>query len=380
MSPRSRSVAALRPIFDEGVLEDDSLLGSVGCMVLVLDDELDVALAQCDALIDTARPRGWRIALAHGCMIRSMALLRAGRPRDAEADARIAFEYKLPVTPAPAMLWTLTFLVDALTELDELEDADASLARAGQLGDPPPGALAGPAVPPGARPPAARAAPPRGRPGRPARGRRPLRRARNLAPGLRDVARRSRRGARRTAHPSSREEHLALAGRLGLPGPKGAALRALARSGDRIPLLEEACALLETSPNRLEHTRALVDLGAALRRANRRSDAREPLRRALEMADRGGMRLLARRARHELEAAGARPRRTALSGVDALTPSEHRVAILAADGLTNREIAEQLYVTQRTVETHLTHAFQKLGITSRSELGAVRGEAAAAIG
>ena len=98
------------------------------------------------------------------------------------------------------------------------------------------------------------------------------------------------------------------------------------------------------------------------------------------MADRGGMRLLARRARHELEAAGARPRRTALSGVDALTPAEHRVAMLAADGLTNREIAEQLYVTQRTVETHLTHVFQKLDITSRSELGAVRGEAAAAIG
>jgi DNA-binding CsgD family transcriptional regulator len=89
------------------------------------------------------------------------------------------------------------------------------------------------------------------------------------------------------------------------------------------------------------------------------------------------MRLLARRARHELQSAGARPRRTALSGVAALTPSEHRVAALAADGHTNREIAEQLYVTQRTVETHLTHAFQKLDITSRAELGGVIGEAVA---
>jgi DNA-binding NarL/FixJ family response regulator len=158
-----------------------------------------------------------------------------------------------------------------------------------------------------------------------------------------------------------------------LPGPKGAALRALGG----IPQLEEACALLETSPNRLEYTRALVDLGAALRRANRRNDAREPLRRALDLADRGGMRLLARRARHELQSAGARPRRAALSGVDSLTPAEHRVALLAADGLTNREIAEQLYVTQRTVETHLTHAFQKLDVTSRSELGTVVGEAVA---
>jgi DNA-binding NarL/FixJ family response regulator len=365
--PAERSLELLRPVFEGGVLEDDSLLGTVGSMVLVLDDELDTALAQCEALIETARPRGWRIALAHGCMIRSMALVRAGRPRDAEADARIAFEYKLPVTPAPAMLWTLTFLVDALTELDELADADASLARAGMLGDPPPGALPGPLF-----------LQARGRlrlaQRRPAEARADL-----FAAGARcgelgishpgfatwrvDLAEASEDGAREYA-----EEHLALAERLGLPGPKGAALRALARSGDRVLLLEQACALLEASPNRLEYTRALVDLGAALRRANRRNDAREPLRQALDLADRGGMRLLARRARHELQSAGARPRRSALSGVEALTPAEHRVAILAADGLTNREIAEQLYVTQRTVETHLTHAFQKLDIASRAEL------------
>jgi DNA-binding CsgD family transcriptional regulator len=91
------------------------------------------------------------------------------------------------------------------------------------------------------------------------------------------------------------------------------------------------------------------------------------------------MRLLARRARHELHATGARPRRSALSGVDALTPAEHRVATLAAEGHSNREIAELLYVTQRTVETHLTHAFQKLDVTSRSQLPArMAGEAGAA--
>jgi DNA-binding CsgD family transcriptional regulator len=83
------------------------------------------------------------------------------------------------------------------------------------------------------------------------------------------------------------------------------------------------------------------------------------------------MRLLAGRARHELRAAGARPRRAALAGVDALTPAEHRVATLAADGYNNREIAEQLYITRRTVETHLTHAFQKLDINGRSELPAL---------
>ena len=173
--------------------------------------------------------------------------------------------------------------------------------------------------------------------------------------------------ARRLAH-----EQLELGEQLGTPGARGAALRVLARTAtEPIPLLERAVEMLAGSPARLEHTRALVDLGAALRRANRRADARAPLRRALEQADRSGMRLLARRAREELNAAGARPRRSALSGPGALTPAEHRVAELAARGHGNREIAERLYVTQRTVETHLTHAFQKLGIGSRAELAAV---------
>ena len=76
----------------------------------------------------------------------------------------------------------------------------------------------------------------------------------------------------------------------------------------------------------------------------------------------------------------ARERGAALSGVESLTPAEHRVATLAADGCTNREIAEQLYVSQRTVETHLTHVFQKLDIASRSELAAVCGDPAPAFG
>jgi DNA-binding CsgD family transcriptional regulator len=366
--PAERALDLLRPVFAD--LEDDSLLGTVACMVLALDDELDPAIAHCDALIDVARPRGWRIALAHGCMIRSLALLRAGRARDAEADARIAFEYKLPVTPAAAMLWTLTLLVDALTELDELEDADASIARAGMLGDPPPGALPGPLF-----------LQARGRL-RIAQRRLEDARADLLAAGDRNEElgishpgfATWRADLADAGDPAYAEEHVALAERLGLPGPLGAALRA--RGG--LPQLEQACALLEKSPNRLEHTRALVDLGAALRRANRRNDAREPLRRALDLADRGGLRLLARRARDELRMAGARPRRAALAGLASLTPAEHRVAILAASGHTNREIAERLYVTRRTVETHLTHVFQKLDITSRSELAAV-GEGAVPI-
>jgi len=84
------------------------------------------------------------------------------------------------------------------------------------------------------------------------------------------------------------------------------------------------------------------------------------------------MRALADRARAELLATGARPRRTAAHGWEALTPAERRVATLAAEGCGNREIAQQLFVSRRTVETHLTHVFQKLGVATRAELTATR--------
>ena len=74
------------------------------------------------------------------------------------------------------------------------------------------------------------------------------------------------------------------------------------------------------------------------------------------------------RARTELTAAGGRPRRLVLTGLDSLTPSERRVAQLAAAGLANRDIAQQLFITTRTVEGHLTHVYQKLDITSREQL------------
>ena len=137
---------------------------------------------------------------------------------------------------------------------------------------------------------------------------------------------------------------------------------------DGIALLREAVAVLELSQARLEHARALVELGSALRRTNRRSDAREPLRRGLELAAVCGAVPLADRAETELRATGARPRRIALSGVGSLTPSERRVAELAAGGDTNRQIAQALFVTSKTVEVHLSSVYRKLDISSRSQL------------
>jgi DNA-binding NarL/FixJ family response regulator len=168
-------------------------------------------------------------------------------------------------------------------------------------------------------------------------------------------------------------EQVALAERLGTPSPLARALRALALTAPRaaeVPILERAAGIAAEAPAGLERTRTLHDLGAALRRAGRRREAREPLRQALDLADRGSLSRQARLTRAELTAAGARPRRAALSGPGARTAAEHRVASLAAGGRTNREIAQELFVTQRTVETHLSHCFRKLDIASRDRLGA----------
>ena len=168
-------------------------------------------------------------------------------------------------------------------------------------------------------------------------------------------------------------EELRRAREWGVARPIGVALRALGllEGGEEgIALLREAVAELERSPARLEHARALTDLGAALRRANRRAEAREPLREALETARAGGAVAVARRAHEELTATGERLRPLAAAGAEALTPSERRVAELAAGGQTNREIAQGLFLTIKTVETHLSASYRKLDISSRRELAA----------
>jgi DNA-binding CsgD family transcriptional regulator len=167
------------------------------------------------------------------------------------------------------------------------------------------------------------------------------------------------------------EEELELARAFGAPRPLGVALRAagLVAGGERgEELLREAIDVLSGTDNRLEQARALADLGALLRRGNRRVEARNLLRRAVDAAHRIGAEVLARRAETELKATGAKPRRVLLTGLEALTASERRIAELAAQGHTNAEIAQTLFVTAGTVEGHLTHVFQKLDVNARTEL------------
>jgi DNA-binding CsgD family transcriptional regulator len=165
-------------------------------------------------------------------------------------------------------------------------------------------------------------------------------------------------------------EELSVTRAFGAPSHLGRTLRVLGTlQHDRgLDTLREAVDVLEGSTARLEQAKALAALGSALRRARRPTEAREPLRRALELAGVCGAEGLAEQIRSELGAAGARPRRDALSGVESLTPQERRVADLAAAARTNRDIAQELYVTPKTVEVHLSNAYRKLGISSRREL------------
>ena len=148
------------------------------------------------------------------------------------------------------------------------------------------------------------------------------------------------------------------------------ALRAHARVVRRVTRasreLRESVELLRDSPARLELAYSLVELGGALRRAGQRAAAREPLREGLALAQRCG----ARDAGRGGSPGADRFRRAAASRRSspvptALTPSERRVAELAASGMQNREIAQALFVTTKTVGTHLAHIYQKLGLSGQ---------------
>jgi DNA-binding CsgD family transcriptional regulator/tetratricopeptide (TPR) repeat protein len=387
-TPAAVAVPLARRALAEGTLvrEDvDSAAFVLAATVLAMAD-LDEALAVYEDALAQAHRRGSTFAFAITKVFRAQTFVFRGDLAEAEAEGREAL--------AAGEAWGTTarflgphsaaFLAEALMEQGKLDDAAAALARAG----------IGESLPDDARLlffPDVRAH---------------LRMLKgDLAGGLEEMLDTGRRfeavGSRNPAFMAWRSpaalallqlgeqdearrlaaEELELARTWGAPRALGAALRAagLVEGGEHgLGLLEEAVQVLSNSPAKLEQAKARTELGAALRRANRRSEAREQLRRALELATICGAAPLAARAEIELLATGARPRRIALSGVASLTPSERRVAEMAAEGPTNREIAQTLYVTQRTVEVHLTSIYRKLAISSRSQLAAALAEPARA--
>lgn len=341
-----------------------------------LQRELDGAVAQARALAAVG-------AFASACGARALLHLRRGRLVDAVADAENTLDALEPIDPGFVRLWCQAFairsLVDALVLRGELDEAEAVLARHdfdGELMD---------------WVPVTRILPPRAAL-RLAQGR--------VGDALADLAVAATRSTReridnpavswritaveahlRDGDPAAAravaDEHLERARAWDSPGVLGQALhlRALCEedAGAREAGLTAAIAVLRTGALPLAHLAALVDLGATFRVAGERRRAVELLQDVADRARALGATALADRALDELASCGLRPRRLAFSGVDALTPSERRIADMAAAGSTNREIAQMLFVTPKTVENHLGRVYGKLDVRKRSELAAALG-------
>ncbi|MBB4679739.1 ATP-binding protein [Crossiella cryophila] len=364
----ARAVAGSLPTRDHWIL------ANFASTALVMADRLPEALDVLDRGVEHARTRGNLAEFRYLAVLRSRTALTAGHLQEAEADGRAALalhevdgDRELPLAAA--------VLVDALAEQGHLDEAQAVLTEHELDSEEEVRMLIGHFV-------------------HLARGRLRLRQQRPRAaladllacgagltgagvvnPGFAhwraDAALAQLALGEPTSARDLAEEELVLAQGFGAPRAHGIALRTLGLiegGGTRLDRLAESVDVLRRSTGVLELAHSLISYGSALRRAGHRTDAQRHLREGLDLASRRHAHPLAAQAKQELVASGARPRRTLLTGVDALTASELRVARLAADGETNRAIAQTLFVSRRTIEVHLTSAYRKLGIQSRDQL------------
>jgi DNA-binding CsgD family transcriptional regulator len=350
------------------------------CLVFVCCDEVDEGWRLLDDGINQLRSAGWLVHQTFAYSHRSHTELCRGALLDAEADARTSWQLAEQLGPGlPAWWYSIGNLIQVLVARGAVVEA-AELLEGNGLGEQVPEAVIMPQP-------------------RMVRGELRIAQGR-FAEGLEDVlgagswmehqgftnppwggwralaASTLARCGRKDEARDIIAEAVVRAKRFGAPSGLGVALRSagLVEDGERgIELLRESVEVLGESPARHEQAQSLVELGACLRRENRRSEARGWLHEGLKLAERCGASGLTQRARAELLATGARPRPRALWGLDALTASERRVAMMAVEGLTNVEVAQSLYVSQKTVEKHLTSVFMKLDISSRSELASTPG-------
>jgi DNA-binding CsgD family transcriptional regulator len=373
---REESIALARQALAGGRLlaELSSAAYAIAIQALVGADELQAALALYDEGLADARARGAISRFMLGSAFRAGVAYRLGALDEAEEDARSAIDHA--EGRHVARFWASAVAADVMLERGDVTGAAAVLEGL-PLADHPGGAYY--LLP--SRESRARLLLAQGRPAEAAQELLAFGRDAE-AVGIVNPAITPWRSLTATALLRAGEpqraaelatEEVELARRWGAPRALGMALRVHGLAAGDIALLQQAATVLEGSPARLEHARALTDLGAALRRAGRRVDARGPLRAALELTHTCGATALEETARTELVASGAKPRRQALSGAESLTPSERRVATMAAEGLTNRDIAQSLFVTPKTVEVHLSSAYRKLGIGSRTQLAGALG-------
>lgn len=336
--------------------------------------QLEVAQRAAEQMRDAAMLRGSAYGFVRGSALHALVLSRRGDLRGAEADVRAAFDLGHDGDLLYGLLLLLCWAVDALVERPQLGDV-AAVFEDDALAQTLYGTYLG-----------AWFLETRGR----------LRLVRGDRVGARDDLRRCGalmnafhtvnpllsqwRSSCALATPESEgalaralvDEELALAHSHGPSSAEVVALRVagVLRRHEGIPLLRESLTIAEHAGAPLEKARTLIALGAALRRAHQRTAAEPPLREGLDLAHRCGADRLAGRAEEELHTLGLRPRRRALFGIDALTPSELRVAREASRGASNREIAQALFVSAKTVENQLRVTYQKLGIAGRDQLAA----------
>jgi DNA-binding CsgD family transcriptional regulator len=352
--------------------ENPPQLGQYAAAGLAMGGAYDEALAVLDGALDVAREFGDPALFGFVSLTRSWIAHRRGRLAEAEADAQAGLDAAAAGTPS--VPYAVGTLVVALVDTGQLDRADALLTGHGMTGT-----LDLAVLPAGTL--------------YLARGRLRLAQGRIIEALADEVAareillatgfgapvfaewRRDLAMARLASgdEPGAREvaeEDLHLSRQFAGPRELGMALTMLATidGAGALDLLHEAVDVLEPSEATAELARTLVELGATLRRRGHRVDARALLLRGLDLASEHGAARVADRARQELTAAGARPRRERSSGRESLTAGELRVARLAAEGRSNREIAQALFVTRRTVEVHLTNTYRKLGIRSREHL------------
>jgi DNA-binding CsgD family transcriptional regulator/tetratricopeptide (TPR) repeat protein len=373
--------AAERALANDGAIfaEEPDPMGAMGSVsALISAERFDQARYAVERAIAIARERASTPDLSLACGIRGAVALGDGDLLAAEVDVRQALDIARLAGIAALVMLGVAPMVQILIERDELEAAEAELQSLGMAEGPIPESAVVAMV-------------------RYERGH--LRFARGeLEQAIEDFG-------SLTIHPEeiglgpspsllvgpfaaraliSLGEHararelvdslMASAKRWGTPTAIANGLRADAavRGGaEGISLLEEAVALQVGGPARVQRAHALVELGEALRREGARARARAPLREGFKLARQCGAARLAKRAHAELEATGETLRRYTPIGVESLTPSERRVAEMAASGMTNRQIAQSLFVTVKTVEAHLSAAYDKLDIESREQLPGV---------
>ncbi len=369
-------------------LGDGELLAAVGpgspavqlpLWTLCFADHFDAAQDAIDVVLAEARRRGSLLGFSIATTVEATVNMRRGRVRDAEASARASTADKADASIDHPL--AMAVLVDALTEQGRRDEAWSLLENSGYTGD-------------------LESYPLLFFPVLNARGR--LKLAGNDLPGgiedLLGVGRSTIKFgthngtfmAWRTAAAIALEatgdhdqavalahEALVHAEGFGSPRAIGIALRGIGIVERDTEFLERSIETLEGSGAQLELAYSYVELGAALRHDRHRKEAREPLARAVDLAERCGATVLAERAAVELKATGAKPRRRLLSGVESLTASERRIAQMAVTGMTNRDIAQALFVTVKTVESHMVKLYRKLDVHSRAELAdAMAGESA----